>query len=310
MEFPTSWRSACDAHYEWLVSQDSASAKQWLDHMRSPDEAQREGAVAEALAREYFVPRSSGVELVDRRGSGGADFRFFSDESSFLVEVTNISTIRATSSTGLEPSVGKNSAQFYSLLTQQIRDELQSKAGRLAKVSLSEPVLVAVTLLHFQASAICVGKNHIEELLLGKRHIGWTFDPRIGQAVGDPENVTTLHPSLFFRLKPDLLRPGRQFAELTCKHISGVVVMGLGVAPPSPPVLGVLHPEALYPFKTEWLADVPFGRLSPWPPTDRSINVVWSDVHQVPASTPAMPKLIIPSDADYGDFDSSTLKQQ
>jgi hypothetical protein len=96
----------------------------------------------------------------------------------------------------------------------------------------------------------------MEELLTGEESMGFDFDPKVGQLVGDPYPVTELRSATFFNRLKNSTEPSRARSP-----ISAVVVGGF--IKPRPHVFGLLNPEPVREFDRSVLHQIPFCRLRP-----------------------------------------------
>ncbi len=292
------------AYRNWLRSEEPASAGRWETRLGSADPAQYEGAIGEAVTFDYLAAHVDDIRSNDLPGQGGPDFFCTQAGHSFLVETTNIAAPTVEKKTGLSVQA-RGEARHYSLLTRAVNQEVRSKAGQFSQLQTTFPIVVFVTVLQFDASAVCVDKRSILHLLTGTHKIGFTFNTATSEVEGEPFNKTELDDALFVAQSPlalpNSVDPHQRFRYFR-RHISAVVVAGFGVAPPSPPILGVLHPNPLVPFQPTALASIPFARLDPWPPSGRILRVAWSD--ELPTASidaPAPRKVILPGAATVED---------
>lgn len=281
------------AYAMWLSKEDAGAARQWCIRCDSPVVSEHEGAIAEAVVYDYLAVQIEEIHRGEVKGKGGPDFRCINGGHEFFVEATNISTPVVETMTGLVD--GTHGPRAYSPLTRAINREAQGKAAQFKESNLDAPLVVFVTTLQFTASAVCVRQHHLEHLLIGTPSIQWNIDLRTGEAIDDPRSVADFDSALFVK-KGRLIGAGPEYFR---RHLSAVVVGGFGVAPPRPPVLGVLHPNPLRPFSKAAMSWVPFAHLSPWPPTGDTC-VKWSD--EKADAMPAPRRIVLPGEIDYSDM--------
>ena len=138
----------------------------------------------------------------------------------------------------------------YASLNKLIFSECQDKAAQCGFTP--GPCLAAVGTFHTRASMSCIEKAHVSQLLTGEAMLGFDIDTNCGVVVGSPYEITHLRAATF-------VKPSEQDIVHARRSLSGILVCGFGVRPPS--VLGVLHPHPLHPFRRELLGRIPFCRL-------------------------------------------------
>ena len=168
----------------------------------------------------------------------------------FYVEVTCLHIDRVSEATSLSHFASPG-AQNYANLNRAIFQEVIGKTRQCA--ALDAPALVAVGTFHYQASALCFQKKHIEMLLTGDSMISWLINTQTGKSVGDLFLSTKLRSATF--LKPGG-RHGPQAARLP---VSGLLLGGFGCDPVH--VYGLLHPDPKRPFDRRLLDRIEFCEL-------------------------------------------------
>lgn len=294
---PQAFQKSLRAYGEWLNQQNSSSAKRWSDQVN----ADHEGAVAEAVAFDWLAGRVDKIEHGDPPGCNAPDFICTVCDRRFYVEVTNISVSSVERKTGLKDE--QRGFTMYRPLTGAIMAEVVAKSGQFSRFQFDAPLVVFVTTLQFAASCVCVERGHIEDLLTGTTYVESDFDRERGEAVGDLRSATRLGDSLFIR-QSKLIGAG---LDVPRKHVSAVLIGGFGVAPPAPPVYGVLHPEPNIPFPIAVLPDVAFAYLDPWPPRGE-LCVRWSDCSRPEPPSVSQPRLILPSQVSFDDLDDDFIR--
>ena len=295
---PAAFQRSLLVYGRWLNAQNSNSAKRWSKQV----DAGQEGAIAEAVVFSWLVDRVDQIAHGDPPGVSAPDFVCTVGDQRFYLEVTNISESSVENRTGLKDE--KKGFGFYRPLTGAITSAVGDKAGQFKSFDFDAPFVVFVSTLQFSASCACVERSHLEDLLTGSQHIAWDFDSSTGEAVGEPRAATKLRDSVFVRF-PKIVGAGIQAAR---RHVSAVVVGGFGVAPPSPPVYGVLHPEPLFQFNSAVLPEVPFGTLYPWP-SKGHFAVRWSDAPSLLCENlPPEQRIVLPSEISFDDLRRENLR--
>lgn len=256
------YRRSISAFRDWLDAADPAAARQWLTRMNSSEDAQLEGAIAEAVAWDYLACRVKPVRLGKLNDGSGPDFVFGCGDQEFAVEVTNISGAVATAACGL-PDPPDRQARAYCSMNAQVKAEVDDKASQL---SASKRVnVVFVTTLHFSASRACFHRHFVSALLHAEPKISWQIRVDADEVVRPPHATVDFEYGLF--TKANSIVEAR-------KHISCVLVGGFGLVPPDACVRGVLHPAPVRPFDPAWLLDIEFCRFCEWPPGD-AVRTEW-----------------------------------
>jgi hypothetical protein len=236
-----------DGHRSWLRAFDSRHLQEW----EKLYEAEVEAALAEARVRGMLS--GWGIQVEPNLNLDGScpspDFKCLKGEYVFYVEVTCILIETATAKTGIphEP----HGVTPCSPLNDAIFNECKGKAAQCANVG--GPCLLAVGTFHTYAARHSCKKLMVEWLLTGEPQIAWDMNPRTGQGVEEPYQVTKSHSAAF--LRPDRTE-GIRFAR---NSISGLLVCSYGSEPPR--VIGVRHPNAVRPFDPTILPDIEFGQV-------------------------------------------------
>jgi len=270
------WAPSLTAFGAWLQGQSTQSAKSWSIRLRSKDRDKAEAAVTEALAWDFIACRCDSTRLAEVPGTGGVDFEFTSNDKTFLVEATNISIASASDATGMPD--GQPFAGFHRLLTDRLRQKVRGKLDQ-ARQHSAHPVLVFVTTLHENASAVCFCRLAVEFAMGSPPRITGRLNPHTGEVEGELYDSTDLTRSVFLSPHPILGADGNQVAQAKYQPISGLLVGGFGLRPSNVRVLGGLNPEATRPFDPSILPDVPFCSFREWPVTDR-IGFHWTTTEE------------------------------
>ncbi len=210
-------------HRNWLAMFPEHAA-QWEHRLKD----QPEPAIVEACVRSYLAGQVNSVEPAEDLASGGPDFRCRRGGRIFYVESTCLTIDAVTNATKLTPSATGQAAN-YGTLTDLVKRECVNKAAQLSSRH-DAPGLLAIGTLHFQASARCIQKHHIEAILTSTPIIACGFDPVAGEAVGDPYRAVNLRDSAF--IKPPTTPTIDTEFEHARRSISGVLICGFGSIPP------------------------------------------------------------------------------
>jgi hypothetical protein len=239
-------------HRQWLTGFDGQHLKSWEDQLIDNPEA----ALCEAAVRDIVQGFGFAVEPVaDLKGQGanGAvqrpDFRCSNGIGAFYVEVSNISIAKATELTNLPHPEQFGSSRFYGKLTKAVFAKAKGKATQCEQ---DLPTLLAVGTFHAAGSRLAMDRFCANSLLTGEPMITWDVDTRTGTSVDDTYQSTNLKYASF-------MKPGDCSIINARTSISGILLCGLGVLPAS--IIGVLHPEADRPFRSELLPRIPFGEV-------------------------------------------------
>lgn len=239
------------AFIKWIEQNtfDPQHAKNWARLYRADPQA----AMCEATF--WAVFKDCGVTVEPNADLTGAkqtpDFRCSKDSSMFYAEITCIRVDTATRKTALEsePRPGEG-AKNYRHLNDAIFQECVNKTTQCA--NLDAPCVLAVGTFHHRASVLGVRRTFMEWLLTGEASIGWDFDPKLGQCVGESYQVTSFRSATFTRMTR------LQSVEHVRQPISALLVGGFGCNPPQ--LFGLLHPNPVREFDPQLLARVPFCR--------------------------------------------------
>lgn len=229
----------------WIEQFDKRHARAWALRYKADAEAATCEAMFWGVLTDCGVTVEPNADLTG--GKRAPDFVCHKHGQKFYVEVTCIHIDTATEHTALE-HMPKTGGGFYSPLNDAIFKEVVSKTPQCA--NLDAPCVLAIGTFHHCASASCVCKIFTEWLLTGVSQIGFHFDPRLGQVVGEPFELTHLKSATFVR--PSNLvgvEPARQ-------PVSALLIAGFGCKPP--PILGALHPNPAREFAPQLLDRIAF----------------------------------------------------
>jgi hypothetical protein len=239
-------------HRTWLADFDGRNRKSWEKEFCKDPEA----ALCEAAVRDVMQGFGYAVEpvadLEGQRGTGAVqrpDFRCSKGADAFYVEVANISIAKATEHTSLPHPEQLGTLQAFGMLTKAVFDKATGKAAQRAQ---DLPTLLAVGTFHTAASRRSMGRFCANSLLTGVPMITWDVDTTTGDSVGETYQSTNLQYASF-------IKPGGYSIVNARTSISGILLCGFGALPP--PIIGILHPEAVRPFRPELLPRIPFGEV-------------------------------------------------
>lgn len=233
---------------KWIERFDVQHARNWAHLYRRDPEAAMCEATYWAVLTDCGVSVEPNADLAGTKRT--PDFVCHKDGQKFYVEVTCIRTETAAEHT-LLPSSLSLEAQFYAPLNDAIFSEVTKKTPQCA--NLDAPCVLAVGTFHYHASVSCIRKVFVEWLLTGETSISSYFDPRTGDAVGEPFESTNLKSSAF-------LRPSRLIGiEPARKPISALLVAGFGCEPVN--VYGVIHPHPVHEFDPQLIDRIAFCRV-------------------------------------------------
>ena len=237
-------------HRRWLSGFDAQYLRNWEKLLAADPEA----GACEAAVRQILESNGNRVEPNENLtgATQSPDFRCEQAGEIFYVEVTCISIKKATEMSGMTHQL-QQGAFHYGQLNGAIFNASRQKTPQCA--GLGAPALIAIGTFHFQASALCFQKRHIEMLLTGQELITAAIDAKTGDAVGETYLSTQLRSAAFVR--PGEHRP----IEHARNPVSGMVLCGFGSDPAQ--IVGVIHPQPIHKFRHELLPRFEFCRLLP-----------------------------------------------
>jgi hypothetical protein len=238
------------AHRDWLrANGETERLPQWERRLRDQPEA----AICEALVRHYLAGRVDEILPAEDLSTGGPDFLCTTRGERFYVESTCMITKAVTAATELSPHAG-GPASFYRPLTAKFRDECRAKSAQCS-VRKDGPCILAISTLHFAASALCFDEMKTGFVLTSEPLITGNFDEQAGEVVGPLYQSTDWKMSAFLRK----CKANPLFLEEASRSVSAMLLCGFGCIPAK--INGVLHPNPVRPFKPELLPGVRFLRL-------------------------------------------------
>ncbi len=162
----------------------------------------------------------------------------------------------------------------YGFLTPKIRGKIRRKLSQAQRHS-NQPVLVAVTTLHWNAGALCVNHKAVEFAMGSTPAITCRINKLTGETVGEPYQSTDLSQSTFLSPTPVFDADGNPTIQAKYEPISGFLLGSIGLSPKDVSFFGGLNPNADHPFNPQLLSDIPFCSFTTWP-ASKSIEFSWT----------------------------------
>lgn len=260
MHFPTDINNMVDSYKGLLRSLSPTHYKQFCER----ENADKDSALAEALVF-TAMQRTHKVSLLED-GKGGADFfceTLGNPKEAFVLEVTSLNSESVSKKSGIENKVPEpEDGGAYELANALIWTKVSNKAPQLADYPF--PRVLAIFLNHFSAD-LFMSRFPIRQLMTGRDLIQIKIDdPHM-----ESKSVTHLEESLFFRLNKDTKR-----FEICRQSISAILLFT--AEHHQSHVYGMTHPQPSIPFPINYLPDIPFCRINPWPPVNGILNTEWT----------------------------------
>jgi hypothetical protein len=214
-------------------------------------------AIAEAVVFSLLWAEGLQPELFEDVSKGGPDFCIKSSPSeTFLVEVTSLDSAMVSKRSGLPSSITRHGGGAFGLITDRLLSEAKNKAPQLGLHHL--PGVLAITSDHAFASILLDGLA-AEYLMTSAPQFNAPLD-------GRPTFTSTdLRHSVFYKPLRVVDTNGAPIIEPCRQSIAAILLMAIDAREVQ--VVGLLHPEAIYPFAPGWLPKVPFvkfrGQVSP-----------------------------------------------
>ncbi len=250
-EFP----DLADEHREWLSRFESSARARWERLLRGNVEA----ALCEAMVRRMLATRVDSIVPGEEPVMGGPDFRCVQPGGGFFVEVTCITSDRASEVTGVAPG---SLAGSFRYLTPQIRAECVSKAPQCA--TPYSPCLLAIGTFHPIAAATAMSRLGAEYALTSEPTWRVQVNEETGEA-GPIVGETALRHAALLRQRPE-----DSEIESARRSISGLLLCDLR----GDQIFGSLQPDAARPFARDLLPVVPFC-VAVVDPEARTIEKRW-----------------------------------
>lgn len=254
-----------DSHAERLHELDPKTATRYTG-MLAED---REACLAEAVVYDVLDGLNLQPRIIDLLGTGGADFECCPSsgplflrhtEARFVVEATSLALNAISERSGMSDAYTAQAGGAFNLITRNVRQKASAKADQLARHKM--PRVLAIVSTHNDVGTL-FSTAAAEYMLTSDSHL------RVGinDAGLSVTECTGLEESVFFRKGQD----GQ--IEMCRQSISAILL--IGVAHRQSNVLGILHPQATYPLNIRAFAEVPFVRVSTWPPANGEIQTEW-----------------------------------
>ena len=211
----------------------------------------------------FFRSNVDEVQIEEDSVKGGTDFRCKTQKSEFVAEVTSLDSEAVTKASGLKNEIPETgSAGSHSWITHLLRVNASDKASQMSGYCC--PGILVMTSDHVDAINLLSSKIAAEFLLTSDTGISIphpldTPGPDIGLE-------TDLANSVFFREKNGGFESCR-------RSISAILLCG--ILRNTMHVIGVLHPDPVHKFPTQFLPSIPFVRLKKWPPENNKIETEW-----------------------------------
>ncbi len=214
-----------------------------------------QAATAEAIVFSLLRAEKLHPELFEDPVSGGPDFRC-NPNAPFLVEVTSLDSAVVSKRSGLPASISGPGGGAFGQITDRLLSEAKNKAPQLGRYPL--PGVLAITSDH-AFSSILLDRLAAEYLMTSAPQ----FNVPLG---GGPHYMTTdLKHAVFYRPLGVLDASGTPIITPCRQSIAAILL--IAIYRREVQVVGLLHPEAAYPFNPAWLPKVPFvqfeGKCTP-----------------------------------------------
>ena len=222
------------------------------------------GARAEAVTFHFFRSNVDDVRIEEASGVGGADFRCKIQKSEFVAEVTSLDAEAVAKASGLPNDIPEETVvtRSYKEITPLLRRNASDKTPQMSGYCC--PTILVMTCEHIDAMNLLSSKIAAEFLLTSDTCI--SIPHPLANPKPDLSLETDLANSVFFREK------NGEF-ELCRRSIS--VILLCGILRNAMHVIGVLHPDPVHKFPTQFLPSIPFVRLKKWPPENDRIETEW-----------------------------------
>ena len=233
-------------HRSWLSEFCGHYLRTWECLLTAePEAAECEAAIRRLLQQHGCSVEPNGPSDGSRRSP---DFHCRRSGHSFFVEAACITIEQASNITKLTPLPQPS---HYELLTEKIWDVCKAKTTQCC--DLGQPVLLAVGTFHYNASARCFSRRHVEEVLIGIPRITQLMDTTTGEAKGAVREHTNLDRAAFVKLDKT------SEMDYARRPVSAILLCGLGSTPPQ--VRGALHPCPIHVFDRNLLCALEFCQL-------------------------------------------------
>jgi hypothetical protein len=251
-------RPQIEIHREWLRNDE-----QRLHKFDALLRAQPESAICEALVAAQLSSWVDHVEPFENISLGGPDYLCTMGGGKFFVDSTCLRSDAVTRATGIRDFPWITETTSIGSLSQPIFGAVSDKVTQCA--SVDKPALVAIGILHVNASLMCVNAGAARDMLISDESYvipiptGCVYERESGQF------VTGLRRSVFLQAANHSIQAKRE-------PVAGVLLFGFAKHPPS--VIGIINNNALRPFNPSLLPCVPFARAAV---EDTRIKILWQN---------------------------------
>ena len=223
-----------------------------FDQFKKRLKADPQAATAEAIVFSHLRAQNLHPELFVDPTSGGPDFRCFAPVP-FLVEVTSLDSAVVAKRSRLPATITGPGAGAFGMITDQLLSEAKNKAPQLGRHAL--PGVLAIVSDH-AFSGILLDRLAAEYLMTSAPQ----FNVPLG---GGPHYMTTdLKHAVFYRPLGVLDASGTPIIAACRQSIAAIILIAIDRRQ-----VGLLHPEAAFPFSPGWLPKIPFvqfdGKCTP-----------------------------------------------
>jgi hypothetical protein len=235
-----------DSFSDYLRSRHPKNAKRFDSTRQSNHEA----AVAEAITFAMLQTMGLQPNVKDQVGTGGVDFiccswrgRRFNRlaENQFVVEATSLSPDAVSARSHIPKAVPNEiGGDAFKLVTQNICNKAKDKERQLKGYRM--PTVLAIVSSHFGASMLF--------------------------------NEATAKLALTDHNKSVFTKPGLDGTIVKCRESISAILL-VAAYWNHVEAWGILHPDPANPLNFEFLPNIPFVRIAPWPIVDGSIATEW-----------------------------------
>jgi hypothetical protein len=233
-----------DYYYRYLARNRDLAVH--FEQFKKRLKADAQAATAEAIVFSYLRAEKLQPELFEDPSSGGPDFRC-NPTAPFLVEVTSLDSAVVAKRSGLPATITGPGGGAFGLITDRLFSEAKNKAPQLGRHPL--PGVLAIVSGH-AFSSILLDRLAAEYLMTSAPQ----FSVPLG---GGPHSMTTdLKHAVFYRPLGVLDASGTPIITPCRQSIAAILL--IAIYRREVQIVGLVHPEAAYPFNSAWMAKVPF----------------------------------------------------
>ncbi len=252
-----------------LVDYIRTDARNNLKSFQNRRRADPEAALAEAMVFGMLQQLQLKPTIEDEPGIGGADYLctywpiVFTDLGAWelIVEATTLEPTAVERNSGWRNEVPDGiTGGPFSMITERITARASDKVRQLSKYKM--PRVLAIVSSHIGANALLSSTLAAQNVLISDAKIS---QPIVG---GLATQITDLKSSAFLRCNP---ATGKVISQR--QSISAVLLVN--VAGDRSSVLGILHPEPLYPLNVDAFPEIPFVKIQRWPVENGEIRTEW-----------------------------------